>query len=85
MHRDPRSGLYTALLRLSPGALVPGRRHVAVEEIYVVSGVATLDGHDLEAGDYLRAEADSVHPSMTTKNGCTLFVVSSDHDEILED
>jgi hypothetical protein len=85
LHRDPRSGLFTALLRLSPGALLPSRRHVAIEEIYVVSGVVTLDGHDCEAGDYLRAEADTVHPSMTTKNGCTLFVVSSDHDEVLED
>lgn len=85
LNRDARSGLFSALLRLSPGALLPSRRLVAVEEIYVVSGVATLDGHDCEAGDYLRAEADTVQPAMTTKNGCTLFIVSSDHDEILED
>ena len=85
VHRDPRSGLYTALFKLAPGAQIPRRRHAMTEEVYVVSGVASFDGQELEAGDYLRAEAETIHPAMTTKHGCTLFVIGSEHDEVLEE
>ena len=85
VHRDPRSGLFTALFKLAPGAQIPRRRHAMTEEVYVVSGVASFDGQELEAGDYLRAEAETIHPAMTTKHGCTLFVIGSEHDEVLDE
>ena len=84
VYRDPRSGLYAALVKLAPGATLPRRRHAMTEEIFVVSGLATIDGHVFESGDYLRAEAETIHPSMTTKNGCTFFVIAGEHDEILD-
>jgi hypothetical protein len=55
------------------------------EEAYVVSGVASFDGQDLEAGDYLRAEAETIQPTLTTKHGCTLFLIGSEHDEVLDE
>ncbi len=85
VHRDPRSGLFTALFKLAPGAQVPRLRHAMTEEAYVVSGVASFDGQDLEAGDYLRAEAETIQPTLTTKHGCTLFLIGSEHDEVLDE
>jgi quercetin dioxygenase-like cupin family protein len=85
LFRDPRAGIYTALLRLAPGAVLPRRRHAASEEVLVVSGVATVGAHELRAGEYCRAESESVHEPITTSSGCTLFVCGSENDEFLEE
>lgn len=85
VHRDPRTGFYAALVKLAPGATLPRRRHGRTEEIFVVSGLATIDGQPFEAGDYLRAEAETIHPAMTTKNGCTFYVIAGDDDEVIDE
>ena len=33
LYREPRSGVYTALVRLAPGAEFPRRRHAAVAKV----------------------------------------------------
>jgi anti-sigma factor ChrR (cupin superfamily) len=85
LFRDPRTGVYTALLRLAPGATFPRRRHAASEEVLVMSGLANVGTFELRAGEYCRAESESVHEPITTATGCTLFVCGSEHDEFLDD
>jgi hypothetical protein len=85
LYRDPRSGVYTALLRLAPGAVFPRRRHAASEEVLLISGLATIGTFELRAGEYCRAESESVHDPITTSTGCTLFVCGSEHDEFLDE
>jgi hypothetical protein len=85
LFRDPRTGVYTALLRLAPGATFPRRRHAASEEVLVISGLANIGSFELRAGEYCRAESESVHDPITTATGCTLFVCGSEHDEFLDD
>ncbi len=85
LFRDPRTGVYTALLRLAPGATFPRRRHAASEEVLLMSGLASVGTFELRAGEYCRAESESVHEPITTATGCTLFVCGSEHDEFLDD
>lgn len=85
LYRDPRAGIYTALLRLAPGAVFPRRRHAASEEVLLISGIATIGTFELRAGEYCRAESESIHAPITTSTGCTLFVCGSENDEFLED
>ena len=85
LYRDPRTGVYTALLRLAPGAVFPRRRHAASEEVLLISGLATIGTFELRAGEYCRAESESVHEPITTSTGCTLFVCGSEHDEFLDE
>lgn len=85
LFRDPRAGIFTALLRLAPGAVLPRRRHAASEEVLVVSGLATVGAFELRAGEYCRAESESIHEPITTSSGCTLFVCGSENDEFLEE
>lgn len=85
LFRDPRSGVYTALLRLAPGAQLPRRRHVAAEEALLVSGLATVGGHEMRAGEYCRAESETIHEVISTTTGCTFFVCGSEHDEFLDE
>ena len=85
LFRDPRSGVYTALVRLAPGSMLGKRRHAAAEEMLLVSGIATVGNHEMRAGEYCRAEADTVHETITTTTGCTFFLCGSEHDEFLEE
>lgn len=85
LFRDPRSGVYTALVRLAPGAQLPRRRHVAPEEAFLVSGVAHVGGHEMRPGEYSRAESETIHEPITTATGCTFFLCGSEHDELLDE
>ncbi len=85
LYRDPRSGVYTALIRLAPGAKLPRRRHVAPEEALLVAGIALVGPHEMRPGEYCRAESETVHDPITTTTGCTFFVCGSEHDEFLEE
>lgn len=84
LYRDPRSGIYSALLRLAPGSTLPRRRHAASEEMLLVSGIAAVGMHEMRAGEYSRAEADTTHEPITTTTGCTFFLTGSEHDEFVE-
>jgi len=73
----------TMIVRMDPGARYPGHRHGGAEECYVVDGDLHVGDRRLQAGDYHRAELDSVHPVQWTESGCMLFIVSSLDDELL--
>lgn len=73
----------TMLVRMAPGSSYPRHRHAGAEECYVLQGDLHLPGMIMHAGDYQRADADSIHGVQSTEHGCLLFIVSSLHDELL--
>jgi anti-sigma factor ChrR (cupin superfamily) len=70
------------LVKMAPGARYPRHRHAAVEECYVIEGDLHVSGSVLLAGDYQRADLDSVHGAQWTEKGCTAFIISSLHNEL---
>ncbi len=80
---DAPNDRVTMLVRMAPGTAYPRHRHAGAEECYVLRGDLHLPGLVLHAGDYQRAEAESIHGVQSTEHGCLLFIVSSLHDELL--
>ena len=71
----------TMLLRLAPGGKLVAHRHRQVEEFYVLEGNCICAGEFLQAGDYHRAEAGSVHPITSSDEGCLALVMTSTQNE----
>ena len=71
----------TMLLRLAPGGKLVAHRHRQVEEFYVLEGNCICAGEFLQAGDYHRAEAGSVHPITSSDAGCLALVMTSTQNE----
>lgn len=83
-HNPENGGEYTALVRLDAGAVLPHRRHVKPEEMWMVSGAAKVGDLEMRAGEYTRAEAGSHHPRITSAQGCVFLLRGFDDDEILD-
>lgn len=74
----------TFMVQMAPGTAYPRHRHDGVEECYVLQGDLSVgDELTLHAGDYQRCELDTVHGIQSTKNGCTLLLVSSMTDDLI--
>ncbi|SFD23976.1 ChrR Cupin-like domain-containing protein [Chitinophaga sp. CF118] len=69
-------------INVEPGATYPYHNHPAGEEIFVISGEATLESATLSQGDYLYTPPNFKH-SVTTKAGCTMLFVVPEEVEIL--
>ncbi len=80
---DPKRDYVTMLVRMQAGASYPSHRHNGFEECYVLQGDLSVGEMTLRTGDYQRAEGGSVHVVQSTTDGCLLFIVSSQHDELL--
>jgi anti-sigma factor ChrR (cupin superfamily) len=80
---DNQRGTASMLVRMAAGSSYPRHRHGGAEECFVIQGDLHVAGMILHAGDYQRAASDSVHGVQSTENGCTLFIMSSLHDELL--
>lgn len=80
---DAPRRVVSMLVRMAAGSSYPGHRHAGDEECYVVSGDISVGDRILRAGDYQLAAAGSVHGVQSTKNGCTLFISSSQDDELV--
>lgn len=83
-HNPENGGEYTAIVRLDPGAVLPHRRHVKPEEMWMVSGSAKVGDQEMRAGEYTRAEAGSHHPKICSPQGCVFLLRGFDDDEILD-
>jgi quercetin dioxygenase-like cupin family protein len=80
---DPVSRRATALVRMAPGSRYAPHRHAEAEELYVLEGGCFCGGHELTAGDYHRAEAETEHHDTSSDEGCLLLVISSPQNEML--
>jgi len=77
---DPSKGAFVLLLKVKGNCKVPWHWHTASEELFIVSGSATMEMKDmaptkLGAGGYARMEGKHPH-QLTCTNACTLFVSS---------
>lgn len=72
LHRDD-SG-YSFLLRLEPGATLPGHPHDGDEECMVVEGEACIGDLSIVVGDYHLARRGSRHADMVSPAGALLFI-----------
>lgn len=62
------------LLRMAPGARIPGHGHALDEESLVLEGDVTINGVLCRVGDYHFAPRGKPHGRLTTEGGCLLFV-----------
>ncbi len=82
LYVNPLQDSATMLVRMEPGATYPAHRHGGPEQCYVVEGDLTQDVV-LHAGDYVCAEANTIHPVSRTEHGCLLLIISSTHDDLI--
>lgn len=80
---DAQRGYITQLVRMPPGSSLRPHRHADVEESYLIEGDLLVSGVLMHAGDYCRAEPNSVHTGVTTQGGCLFIAVHSERDELL--
>lgn len=73
----------TMLVRMAAGTSYPPHRHAAVEECFVLSGDLRVGDRELRAGDFQISQTDSVHPVQSTREGCLLYISSSQDDELV--
>jgi quercetin dioxygenase-like cupin family protein len=73
---DSDASMQAYLLRLAPGACLPGHPHSDDEMCYVLEGEATLGDITVGPGDYHLARAGSAHGDVTTRTGCLLLIRS---------
>jgi mannose-6-phosphate isomerase-like protein (cupin superfamily) len=73
---DSDDSMQAYLLRLAPGACLPGHPHAEDEMCFVLEGDATLGDVTVGAGDYHLARAGSAHGDVTTRTGCLLLIRS---------
>jgi hypothetical protein len=81
LRRDHRSGVYTSLLRLEPGAQLARHRHRTTGEMFIVEGAALIGDVEARAGYYCYAIAGAVHEPILSKEGCVMLLVGSESDE----
>lgn len=82
---DPDKKTVTMLVKMATGTAYPSHRHAGAEECYVIEGDLHVgDSTVLRAGDYQRANTESIHVRQWTEHGCLLFIVSSTEDQLLE-
>lgn len=73
LHED--GGLLSYLLRFAPGARIDAHRHPADEECVVLDGVLKVGGSiEVGPGGYHLARAGSLHASIATDTGATIFL-----------
>jgi len=75
LHRDAALRRQMVLLMAEPGAVNPAHVHDSDEELFVVSGDLTIDGHELGPGDFYFSPAMIKHPQETTRKGCTCVIM----------
>jgi anti-sigma factor ChrR (cupin superfamily) len=73
----------TTLIRVAPGASYPSHRHADIEEVYLLEGDLLVGGVLMRAGDYCRAEPDSVHEGVWSPSGCVFLATFSEHNQRL--
>jgi anti-sigma factor ChrR (cupin superfamily) len=74
---DPGGARLTTLMKMAPGSRYGGHVHAQVEEIYVLEGSCVCAGRLMQAGDYHRAEASSIHPDTLSEQGCLALIMTS--------
>jgi len=80
---DPVRRTATMLVRMAAGTSYPAHRHGGVEECFVLSGDLRVGERELKAGDFQVCQNASIHPVQSTREGCLLYISSSQDDELI--
>ncbi len=83
LFNDTTRGYTTAMVRMTAGTHYPSHKHAGVEELYLLEGDLSVGDMAMQAGDYCRGEAGSIHEEIATETGCLFVVTSSHQDELL--
>lgn len=84
LHLDRDSRELTCFVRAATGGLpYPAHRHAGPEEILMLEGELKIGETLYGPGDYIRAEADSIHPPAETVTACLFFLKTSVDNETL--
>lgn len=75
---DEASGIYTSLLRMRPGGVIPAHRHEREEECIVLEGEVQIGTYQLSAGDVHIAAAGTWHEQVTTRKGVLVLLRGDD-------
>ena len=78
----PPTWAHKAITSVFGRSRYPSHRHAGVEEILLLEGDLHVHGVVMRAGDYCRAEPDSMHEVTFSESGCMLLLRTSQHDEI---
>jgi quercetin dioxygenase-like cupin family protein len=74
MSRD--LGIFTALVRMEPGAVYPAHDHAMGDDCFVLQGELQVGDVLLRAGDYQYAPAGTCHVEQRTATGCLLLITA---------
>lgn len=77
LHVDPDRGTVTAMVRMDAGCQLLPHRHGSAEQLFIVEGDAVIEDERLQAGDFYRIDAGTVHEITRTVGGCTFLLLSS--------
>jgi anti-sigma factor ChrR (cupin superfamily) len=77
LFRDPARQTESYLVRAEPGSRLPRHRHVGPDEAFFLEGDGRMGTLVLEAGDFYRAEAGTVHDVSWTARGCLCITLAS--------
>jgi anti-sigma factor ChrR (cupin superfamily) len=69
---DKATGLMTALVRFTPGAVLPDHEHVELEQTWVLEGALEDDEGVVTAGNYVWRPAGSRHDARAPQGCVTL-------------
>jgi anti-sigma factor ChrR (cupin superfamily) len=83
LHSDRIRRYSTALIRMQPGTTMPRHRHGDIEELYMLSGDLRVSGAVVRAGDYCRADTNSVHEAAFSETGCTFLLMASQDNQFV--
>ena len=81
---DKKTGMITALVKMSPGSHLPKHRHFEVEQLYILEGDCHVQGEVLGPGDFHCATPGSVHESTYTIGGTLFLLVAPERYEVLQ-
>ncbi len=83
LYRDKARNTDTMLVRMEAGSRIPRHRHAQIEELFVLSGDLHVEDQVMFAGDYCRADLDSVHDQSFSETGCVFLLMASPDNQLL--
>jgi len=84
LYADVARKYNTALVRMEAGARYPSHHHAYVEELFMLSGDLHVENEVIGAGDYCRADSDTIHGETFSDSGCLFLMMASQENQIIE-
>ncbi len=72
---DQKTGLFTALMRMAPGAHLPDHEHVKIEQTYVLEGSLVCPEGECHAGQFVWRPAGSRHEAWGGPQGGVFLAI----------